>query len=342
VTDAPDVSIIVVSWNTRELLLACLRSVERVCESDALAVELIVVDNGSSDGTAAAVAERFPAATRIALPHNVGFAAGCNAGIRRASARHLLLLNSDTELREGVLAKCVAHLDANPDIGIVGPRLLHADGSVQNSIHSFPIVATELIPKGVFEFLFPARFPSRRTSGAEPLDVEALLGAALFVRHGVVDQVGPLCEDYFFFLEETDWCWRFRAAGWRVVHFPSAEVVHVSGASSKKKNAALTRIEYHRSLYRFYRNHRGFLSTGLVLLLRSAKSLFYVVSQAPLALAGARHRARWHSHWQVLMWHLRGCPARVGVAQLHESDDSGGPDIGDGHDANAVGGMTGG
>jgi GT2 family glycosyltransferase len=312
-----DLSIVVVTWNTRELVLDCLTSIESELGgadgSPDLVAETCVVDNGSSDGTAEAIRRRFPWVRLLVLPRNVGFAAGCNAGLRALRGRYALLLNSDAQLVRGVLRRCVDFLDANPDVGVVGPQLLNPDGSKQNSIHNFPMLATELVPKGFFQFCFRRRFPSRRWAGEAPIDVEAVAGAALFLRAALLREVGALPEDYFFFLEETDWCLRVRAAGWRVVHFPSAFVVHLSGASSKRRSPALTRIEYHRSLYRFFRKYRGRVPSNLVLALRFTKALFYVVTQAPFGLAGARHRARWSIHRDVLLWHLRGCPASVGL-----------------------------
>jgi GT2 family glycosyltransferase len=315
-----DLSIVVVTWNTRELVLACLASIEAELDagdgSPQLAIETCVVDNGSSDGSVEAIRRRFPWVRVVSLPRNVGFAAGTNAGLRVLRGRTVLLLNSDAQLVRGVLRRCVEHLDAHPDVGVVGPQLLNPDGSKQNSIHNFPILATELVPKGVFQYLFRRRFPSRRWAGDEPIDVEAVAGAALFLRACLLRDVGPLPEDYFFFLEETDWCLCVRAAGWRVVHLPSAFVVHLSGGSSKRRSPALTRIEYHRSLYRFFRKYRGRIPSSAVLALRFTKALFYVVTQAPLAIAGTKHRARWGIHRDVFMWHLRGCPGSVGLGRL--------------------------
>jgi GT2 family glycosyltransferase len=306
-------SVIVVTWNTRELVLDCLASVT-AASAPLTGTEIVVVDNGSSDGTEEAIRERFPTARVIALPANVGFAAGCNAGLREICGRHVLLLNSDARVMPGTLEGCVRFLDRHPDVGIVGPQLLHPDGRRQNSIHNLPIVATELLPKAVFQVLFRRRFPSRRWVGEEPLDVEAVTGAVIFARAEAVRDVGPLPEDYFFFLEETEWCRRARAAGWRVVHLPTTFAIHLSGASSKRRDPALTRIEYHRSLYHFFRVNRGTGWMAIVLSLRLLKSLFYVVALAPPALFGGRGLARWKVRRDVLVWHLRGCPRAVGLA----------------------------
>lgn len=312
-----DLSIVVVTWNTRDLVLECLASIESaVAAGSTLETEVIVVDNGSTDATCEAVRSGFPAAALIARSRNGGFAAGANQGMRAAAGRHILLLNSDAKLVPGTFEACVAYLDEYPDVGIVGPQLVNPDGTRQNSIHNFPMLATELLPKGVIQFFFRRRFPSRRWTGSGPLDVEAVVGAALFVRASVVRRVGALCEDYFFFLEETDWCWRMREAGWRVVLLPSVEVVHLSGGSSKRKYPALTKIEYHRSLYRFFRTYRGMTSAALVFALRFAKSCFYVVSKSPSLAFGAASRARWAAHRDVFDWHIRGCPQAVGLGHF--------------------------
>jgi hypothetical protein len=308
-----DLSIIVVTWDTRELVLDCLASLAAAL-APPIRAEILVVDNGSSDGTQAAIRERFPEVRVIALPANVGFAAGCNAGLRAKSGRHVLLLNSDARVMPGTIECCVSFLDEHPDVGVVGPQLLHPDGRRQNSIHNFPIVATELLPKALFQILFRRRFPSRRWVGEEPLDVEAVTGAAIFARAETVRDAGPLPEDYFFFLEETEWCRRVHRAGRRVVHLPSAFAIHLSGASSKRRDPALTRIEYHRSLYHFFRVNRGIGWMATVLSLRLLKTLFYLVALAPLAGFGGRGLARWKLHRDVLAWHLNGCPRAVGIA----------------------------
>ncbi len=311
-----DLSIVIVTWNTRDVLLDCLASLEREVlarrDPGRIEVETLVVDNGSADGTVPRVRQRFPWAEVIALPSNLGFAAGNNVGLRKCSGRHAVLLNSDTVVRRDALEACVRHLDAHPDVGVVGPQLLNPDGSKQNSIHNLPSLLTELVPRGLLETLFPRRFPSKRYEHPVPIDVEAVLGACLFVRREVLEQVGPMPEDYFVFLEETDWCLRIRRAGWRVVHVPEARVVHVFGASSKKKQPAETRIEYHRSLYHFFRKHRGPLAMAAVVALRFVKALWYVGSELP-GVVTRRGRQRWQGRLLVLAWHLRGCPADWGL-----------------------------
>jgi hypothetical protein len=308
-----DLSIVVVTWNTRELAARCLAAALReVARSrPRLACELIVVDNGSRDGTPEAVRESFPAARLVALARNLGFAAGANRGLAAARGRFALLLNSDAWLLPGALERAVAYLDAHPDVAVVGPRLLRPDGRPRSSAHRFPRLASELVPPGLLAL--PSRFRSRRASGGGPADVEAVRGAALFLRRGLLRRVGALSEHYFFFLEETEFCWRVRAAGLRVVLLPGARVVHLSGGSSARLRPSQTRIEYHRSLYRFLLRHRGVGRAAVVWVLRFAKSLARVVGGAPLALAVPKLRSRWRVQRDVLAWHLRGCPSGAGL-----------------------------
>jgi GT2 family glycosyltransferase len=311
-----DLSIVLLTWNARELALSCLASIERTLRAPgaALAVETLVVDNGSHDGTVDAVRARFPWAEPIALPRNVGFAAGNNAGLARARGRHVALLNNATEVLPGCFEACVAFLDAHPDVGVVGPQLLHPDGRLQNSIHNAPTVLGEVVPRGVLETLAPRRFPSKRRRHDAPLEVEAVLGACMVARREALAAVGPLPEDYFFFLEETDWLFAMRAAGWRVVHLPQARLVHLHGASTKKRVPLPTRIEYHRSLYHFFRKRRGPGQAAAVMAVRLARLLLALVALAPLALVLPRERARWRERAAILAWHVRGCPRSWGLS----------------------------
>ena len=323
-----DLSIVIVTWNVREVLLDCLASIHREVLSRAdegrIETETLVVDNGSRDGSVAAVREQHPWAEVIALPENIGFAAGNNVGLRRAKGRHAVLLNSDTIVLPDALERGVRHLDAHPEVGAAGLQLLNPDRSKQNCIHNFPGLLTEIFPKGALETLFPRRYPSKRYHHPAPIPVEAVLGACLFVRREVLESVGLMPEDYFFFLEETDWCFQIARAGWRVVHIPDARVIHLFGASTKKKVPAETRIEYHRSLYHFFRKNRGAFPALLVVILRVLKAILYVVWRIPGALVYGRSRDRWLQDWKVLRWHLRGCPEGEGLARLREKSVDGG------------------
>jgi GT2 family glycosyltransferase len=321
-----DLSIVLLSWNGRDLALACLDSIDRTVrarsDADHLSTETILVDNGSSDGTVEAVRARFPWVEIVALPANRGFAAGNNAGLARARGRYVCLLNNDTLVRPDAFETCVRHLDAHPEVGAVGPQLLHDDGRKQNSIHNFPTLLLELVPRGLLEVLAPRRYPSKRFVHDAPLDVEAMLGACMVVRRDVVEQIGPLPEDYFFFLEETDWFFAMRAAGHRVVHLPDARLVHLHGASTKKVVPLPTRIEYHRSLYHFFRKRRGRAQAAIVVVLRVVKLLLALLVLAPLALVSAHERERWRQRAWILVWHLAGMPEAWGLAGVRRATPS--------------------
>ncbi len=298
---APDLSIVIVAWNVRDLVLDCLASIADARLS--LRYEVILVDNGSADGSVAAVARQFPDVQVIALPRNVGFAAGNNQGIWKAAGRHMVLLNSDTIVLPGGLERCVAWLDAHPDVGVVGPQLLNPDRTLQNCIHNSPTLVSEVVSQSLLRRLFPRRWPSKHKRYAGPVEVEAVLGACLFVRADVVRDVGPIDEDYFFFLEETDWCHRIRRRGWRVVHLPDAFVIHLYGESTKKKVPLRTRIEYWRSRYTFFRKNRGPLAY------RALRAVARVKLLAGCVFGGRRapeYRA-------IRAWHRAGEPASAGL-----------------------------
>lgn len=331
-------SIVVLSWNTREMTFALLESLQReglvpgaigaaeqsddrACgEADGATppgvtadCEVWLVDNGSEDGTGDAARSAFPWCQVIALPGNLGFAAGNNAALRRARGRFVLLLNSDVRPGRAAVLRCLDYLEANPRVGAVGVQLLHPDGRLQNSIHNEPRLLTELVPRSLLEWLLPARFPSKRRRIDGPREVEAVLGAFLCVRREAIQRVGLLPEEYFFFLEETDWCRAMRRAGFSVVHLPDVRLIHASGASSKKKVPGRTRIEYHRSLYRYFRRHHGVVALGLVVMIRLLKGVVAFGARCPAALFSARGRERWRDRASVLAWHLRGCPENEGL-----------------------------
>jgi len=318
-----DLSIVLLTWNGRDLTLDCLASIDRELrargDAGRIETETIVVDNGSADGTVDAVRARFPWAQIVALPRNRGFAGGNNAGLPHATGRHVCLLNNDTVVQRDGFEACVRFLDAHPDVGVVGPELLHPDGRKQNSIHNFPTVLLELVPRGVLETLFPRRHPSKRRAHAGPVDVEAVLGACMVVRREALERVGPLPEDYFFFLEETDWLFAMRAAGFRVVHLPEAKLVHVHGAGTKKVVPLATRIEYHRSLYHFFAKRRGPGAALAVRTIRVAKLALGLVALAPLALVSSRERERWRQRAWIVAWHFAGRPIDWGLSGVRAS-----------------------
>ena len=252
-----DLSVVIVSWNTRELLLRCLAALDAA--AGGLRVEAIVVDNGSTDGTPEAVQACFTEVQLIALGANPGFAAANNRGLAAAGGRTICLLNPDTEPRPGALRALVDYLDRHPDVGMVGPRLLNPDGSEQAVGFRFPTLAQ------VFLDFFPfggrlagsrlnGRYPRAPRDRAFPIDFP--LGACMAVRRAVLDTTGPLDEGFFIYSEEVDWCRRLRDDGWRVVCLPTSEIVHHGGQSTGQQPGRMF-VELHRSRRRYYRRRHG-------------------------------------------------------------------------------------
>jgi N-acetylglucosaminyl-diphospho-decaprenol L-rhamnosyltransferase len=244
-----DVSVVVVTWNALPWLEQCLESVRDR--------EVVVVDNGSTDGTVDFVRDRFPE-VRVIEQENKGMGGGNNAGMRAADGRYFFLLNSDAWVVDDALDKLVAFADGQPGAAVVGPKLLNVDGSLQRSVRGEPTLwrlATEYL------FIRKLAPHSRRLN---PLyrgdfdhdrveEVDWLFGPALLVRREAADAVGLFDEDFFMFSEEVDWMTRFRRAGWTVVFFPDAEVVHVGGAS----HGGRMYVENLRGHLRWFAKHRG-------------------------------------------------------------------------------------
>jgi N-acetylglucosaminyl-diphospho-decaprenol L-rhamnosyltransferase len=244
-----DVSVVVVAWNALPWLEQCLESVR--------GHEVVVVDNGSTDGTVEFVRERFPD-VRLIEQENKGMGGGNNAGMRAADGRYFFLLNSDAWVIGDALDKLVAFADAHPEVAVVGPKLLNTDGTLQRSVRGEPTLwrlATEylfirkLAPWSKrLNPLYRGDFAHDRVE-----EVDWLFGPALLVRREAADAVGLFDEDFFMFSEEVDWMTRFRRAGWSVVFFPDAEVMHVGGAS----HGGRMYIENLRGHLRWFAKHRG-------------------------------------------------------------------------------------
>jgi len=309
-----DVSVIIVNWNTRELLLQCLDSVLRSLKR--IEVEAFVVDNGSNDGSIPSAKERFPTVRFIENKANVGFAKANNQAMELAQGRYLLLLNPDTLVKEGAIEKMVSFMDNHPEAGIAGPQLLSEDGSKQNSIANFPSLATELLNKNLLRQLFPETYPGKERDYTGPIEVDSVVGACMIVRRDAVKRVGSLDEDYFLFLEETDWCYRMKRGGWKIYHVPDAEIYHFQGkaAAAEKERA---RVEYYRSRYLFFRKNRGgwqwfLLLLGVMVRLPVELSAAFVVCAFTLFSSG-KWRKKLAVYAYLTWWHLKGCPEGMGL-----------------------------
>jgi GT2 family glycosyltransferase len=240
-----DVAVIIVSWNVRNYLRACLTSVHEELMRSGLRGEIWVVDNGSTDGTIALLTELFPQVHLIRNEANVGFGAANNQGMAAALAaddalRYFWLLNPDTVVRPGALAHLVDCLENCPQAGLVGPRLAYGDGRLQHSAFAFPglvQLALDLwpAPARLYESGLNGRYSRRAyNDDHEPFVVDFVLGASMLVRRDVAVATGGFDEAFHMYCEEIDWCWRIREAGWKIFSVPAASVVHFGGESTRQ------------------------------------------------------------------------------------------------------------
>jgi len=288
-----DLSVIVVNWNTRELLRACLASVKR--HTTGLEYELIVVDNGSSDGSPAMVRKEFPEAVRIENPDNRGFAAANNQGIRAAKGRAVLLLNSDTELTENSLLKLHRFLFSRREIGAAGGLLTYPGGAPQWSYGFEPSLGRMvwITVSGLLGIAWGRKPGAVIPDGvARPIQVEYVVGADLMVKKSVLDQIGLLDESFFAYFEETDLCRRVRAAGSEVWFTPETTILHRVGSSFGPETLPRLRI-YYTSLFRYLQKHRGGYAFAKAYLL--AKFGIHALRSRKDADVRTRFRAIWLS-----------------------------------------------
>ncbi|MCX7789403.1 MAG: glycosyltransferase family 2 protein [Chloroflexaceae bacterium] len=286
-----DLSIMLVNWNTRDLLLACLQSIFDYPPS--CSYEVWVVDNASEDGSAAAVRTHFPQVHLIENPQKVGFAVANNQIIRASSGRYLIYQNVDTIVHPGLYDRVYAYMEAHPEVGAVGPRTLNADGTLQRSCwRGFPGLRSALTESLYLWRLFPslvAKTEISLVSHNEPLPVDHLLGSFIAVPRRVIEQVGMLDEGYPLFFEETDWCMRIQRGGYQVMYFPHAEITHL-GQQTQRKYPAATLLLLYRSYCRFVRINSPHWSEVRVILLKLILMVGVILRLALWSLRSLRRR----------------------------------------------------
>jgi GT2 family glycosyltransferase len=255
----PAVSIVIVTWNGKGYALECLSSLRN--HGTSAVIETIVVDNASTDGTSEAIRQLFPTVKLIQNKSNFGFAKANNIGMILTKGKYLCLINSDVTIPPGCLAKMSAYMEQNPDVGILGPKMLSPDGAVGHSVMRLPTVWNTLCCALGLHLIFN----NSRTLGGFLMsgfcydgieDVEVLTGWFWMVRQCALEEVGPLDEQFFMYGEDIDWCHRFRRAGWRVVFYPGAEALHLGAASSDKEPMRFY-VEMRRANLQYFRKHHG-------------------------------------------------------------------------------------
>jgi GT2 family glycosyltransferase len=303
-------SVIIVSWNVADLLTACLDSVyASVPDHDAL--EVIVVDSASSDGTPDVIRMHYPQVTLLPQNENLGFTRCNNIGLETARGRYLLLLNPDTEVIRDALQQMTTYLDAHSDVGIVGPHTLNTDGSHQSTRRRFPTRLTAFFestwlqgfaPRGLLDRYYVTDQPD---DGAFPVDW--VQGSALMARREVYEQIGGLDTGYVMYYEELDWCKRARAASWQAAYLGTALITHHGGKSSEQTGAR-KHILYQNSKLRYFYKHHGAGFAAVLRLFLMATYLWQIALEGVKWLIDRQRplrRQRVNTYWQVVRSGLR-------------------------------------
>lgn len=304
-------SIVIVNWNTRDMLRDCLESVfDNLGDLEA---EVFVVDNASSDGSPSMVIREFPSVKLIRNTENLGFAAANNEAMRLSTGRYVLLLNSDTIVHGDVLEQCYEYMEKHPRVGMVGCRVLNSDSSLQFTCSRFPsLINLSLLTSGLARLPWPKaldRYQMRRWKRADAREVEVISGCFMFARSAAIAQVGLMDESFFFFGEETDWCRRFSSAGWQLWFAPVGVITHHGGGSCK-------RLNHRRDLLltagtvRLHRKYGGTVPAALcwtlLLAFNASRAAFWSV--ASLAAPSERTRERAEHFKQVLLGYHSAWP----------------------------------
>ena len=253
-----DVSIVIASYDTRDYLAQCLDSIRAGHEG--VEHEVFVVDNGSQDGSAAMVAESYPEVELISNDVNLGFSKANNLALPRTTGRYVLLLNPDTRLKSNTLAEMVRLMDARPDVGMAGVKLRREDGGIDQACRrGFPTPVNAFGKLTGLDRLFPRSkalggYNLRWEDPDGEYEVDAVVGAFMFLRREVVDEVGMLDESFFMFGEDLDWCYRVKRRDWKVLYVGSQEILHVKGAATRK-NPLEMNAHFHRAMLIFHKKH---------------------------------------------------------------------------------------
>ncbi|NJN98102.1 MAG: glycosyltransferase family 2 protein [Anaerolineales bacterium] len=287
----PDISIIIINWNTRDLLAECLESLYKTISGTSF--DIWVVDNASTDDSVEMVQTRFPSVQLILNRDNVGFARANNQAMIASQGRTMLLFNSDAVATPGAVAALMQIIEAHPQAGIVGAHLVNPDGSFQASHSPFPHLWQEfLILSGLGRLIYGRWYPSRGPQEAKgPQPVDYVEGACLLVRREAFEQAGGLDEGYFMYAEEVDWCYSMRRTGWQVWYQPAARIIHYGGGSSRNRRTQ-READLYRSRVRFFRKHYGDAAALALKTLIYLLTAIKVITHGTLRLLSGNRRGR--------------------------------------------------
>ena len=300
-----DVTIIIVNWNTKDLLHDCLNSV--IEQTKKVEYEIVVVDNNSTDGSALMVRNNFKQVVLIANTDNRGFAAANNQAMKVAKGRYVLLLNSDTIVLDRAIEKTIAFADNNPEVGVTGCRVLNPDASLQQTCFMFPSVLNMFL-SCTYLYKF---FPKSRFFGREQMtwwdrndtrEVDVVTGCFMLVRKDAIEKVGMMDEEYFMYGEETDWCFRFKKGGWKIMFTPAGQIIHYGGQSTSQVKAEMV-LQLRGSILLFIKKNK---STFSHILARVLVALFFFLRIPYWIIKGIIRKGLWRDSMRTVLVYASG------------------------------------
>ena len=307
-----ELSIVIVSWNVRDLLDKCLCSLNEAQatpnrrETDALNVEIIVVDSASEDGSALMVREKYPTVELLVQDENIGFTRGNNIGLAKAQGVYILLLNPDTEVSPDALGTMIEYMDEHHAVGILGPHTLNSDGSHQSTRGRFPTLATGIFESTWLSAWAPAsvkyHYRMLESDDDDIMEADWVQGSALLLRREVYQDIGGLDTGFTMYSEELDYCRRAKSAGWKVCYHGGARITHHGGKSSEQV-AAFKQVHFHTSKLRYFRKHHGYAHYFIlraILLLQFGWQLGLESIKGALGHKRDLRAQRVREYWQVL------------------------------------------
>ena len=323
----PEITIAFLNYNTADDLIRAIDSVPEACGN--IDYHVTVIDNCSTDDSVERLRKYNDKLDILALENNFGFAAGFNKIFSHINTPYYFLLNSDIVLSSGCVEKILARVKENPKIGVAGVKLIRENGSPQTSFGKFPSLASELINRSLWQKNYAKRITDngqRIMSHDSSLsdvsknpafyNVDCIIGAAMFLPRSTFEKIGGMDEDFFFFLEETDWCKRIQNAGLIVAHFPDIEIVHLQGKSANKVPVK-ARVEFHRSRLHYFKKHYGTIAVAILwigsllrLIINCTAMLFLTILTFGKS---KKQKNKMKLYAGVLIWYLKGCPKSGGL-----------------------------
>ncbi len=272
-----DLSVIIVNWNTKDLLRQCIQSIK--ANTQKISYEIIAVDNFSSDRSAEMVEANFPDVHLIINRENKGFGRANNQGLAKAGGKYILFLNSDVAVNKNCLDQMFDFMEKNPDIGASSCKLTFPDGRLQHSCREFPTFRVFFLMLLGLRYFFPNMKIFRKYlmldwDHSDLKEVDQIMGSFMFIRREALEQIGSFDERYWMYFEEVDLCLRMAKAGWKIVHYPYVSAVHFLSKSSEQWNEMKRVSEFQRSLLKYFKKNRKFYEYFILLSLSKIKYLF--------------------------------------------------------------------